>query len=216
MRASTPLLALAIAGGAVAFPVPDLISSILGALTTTITNDLTALLKKLSATVQTNAAIKHGVALYYNQQCPFNVTPVSVSSVRHGHDIAWPAGVKGASFIDWKTYKANGANLGGWLEKELTHDPIWWSQVGGDGAIDEWSLCQQLGAKCGPILEARYASFLNTTTINQLASVVVNTLRIPTTYQAWINFPGSQLYHGKQQTYLTAITKYAIEKYNMH
>jgi len=73
-----------------------------------------------------------------------------------------------------------------------------------------------LGNKCGPTLEARYASFLNTTTIDQLASVGVNTLRIPTTYQAWVNVPGSALYHGNQQAYLSAISTYAIEKYNMH
>lgn len=42
------------------------------------------------------------------------------------------------SFIDWSTYKANGVNLGSWLEKERTHDPIWWVDVGGDNATDEW------------------------------------------------------------------------------
>ena len=57
---------------------------------------------------------------------------------------------------------------------------------------------------------------MNTSTIDQLASVGVNTLRIPTTYAAWISVPGSQLYHGAQQTYLRAITDYAITKYNMH
>ncbi len=41
-------------------------------------------------------------------------------------------------FINWRTYKANGVNLGSWLEKERTHDPIWWSEVGGDSVIDEW------------------------------------------------------------------------------
>lgn len=42
-------------------------------------------------------------------------------------------------FIDWKTYKSNGVNLGSWLEKEKTHDPIWWSEVGGDSVSDEWA-----------------------------------------------------------------------------
>lgn len=43
----------------------------------------------------------------------------------------------------------------------------------------------------------------------------VNTLRIPTTYAAWIKVPGSALYHGNQKDYLKKITTYAIEKYNM-
>lgn len=42
-------------------------------------------------------------------------------------------------FIDWRTYKANGVNLGSWLEKERTHDPIWWVAVGGENVLDEWA-----------------------------------------------------------------------------
>ncbi|KAK5745895.1 hypothetical protein LTR17_001024 [Elasticomyces elasticus] len=215
MRSSIPLYALALAGGAAASPTPGLISDLLGNLATMITSDLNVLLKALGIVLQTNAS-KHGAALPYHDQCPFTVDPVDVSDDRHGHSITWPKGVNGGNFIDWKTYKANGANLGSWLTKEKTHDPIWWSEVGGDSVPDEWSLCQLLGSKCGPIMEARYASFLNTSTIDQLASVGVNTLRIPTTYQAWVDVPGSELHHGNQQTYLKAITKYAIEKYNMH
>ncbi|KAK3618901.1 hypothetical protein LTR22_026192 [Elasticomyces elasticus] len=183
MRSSIPLYALALAGGAAASPTPGLISDLLGNLATIITSDLHTLLKALGVVLQTNAS-KHGVALPYHDQCPFTVDPVDVSDVRHSHSIGWPKGVNGGNFIEWKTYKANGANLGSWLEKEK---PV----------VFRWC-------------------FLNTTTIDQLASVGVNTLRIPTTYQAWIDVPGSQLYHGKQQTFLQTITKYAIEKYNMH
>ena len=57
---------------------------------------------------------------------------------------------------------------------------------------------------------------MNTSTIDKLASVGVNVLRIPTTYAAWVSVPGSQFYHGNQQKYLNTIVKYAIEKYNMH
>ncbi|KEQ59455.1 glycoside hydrolase, partial [Aureobasidium melanogenum CBS 110374] len=120
-------------------------------------------------------------------------------------------------FINWNTFKANGANLGGWLEKEQTHDPIWWASVANTSTTpDEWTLCETLGDQCGPTLEARYASFLNTSTIDQLASVGVNTLRIPTTYSAWVEVPGSALYHGNQQQYLKTITDYAINTYGMH
>lgn len=118
-------------------------------------------------------------------------------------------------FVNWTTFKANGANLGSWLEKEQTHDPIWWDSYSPD-TTDEWHFCESLGDECGAVMEARYASFLNTSTIDQLASVGVNTLRIPTTYAAWVNVPGSQLYHGNQQSFLKVITDYAISNYNMH
>jgi glucan 1,3-beta-glucosidase len=190
-------------------PTPGLVSSILGL----ITNDLNSLLNSLNIKLQTNGTA-HGATLNYHNQCPFTFPVVTPKSQRYSHDLSFPR--PGNNFVDWKTFKANGANLGGWLEKEQTHDPIWWSEVGGDGAPDEWTLCQTLGSQCGPIFEARYASFLNTSTIDQLASVGINTLRIPTTYAAWISVPGSALYHGNQQTYLKTITNYAIEKYGMH
>src|SRR5689334_9235707 len=78
------------------------------------------------------------------------------------------------------------------------------------------SLCQLLGKRCGPVFEARYASFLNFTTIDTLASVGVNTLRIPLTYAAWVKVPGSELYSGNQVQFLDRIVTYAVQRYNMH
>ncbi|KAF2125938.1 glycoside hydrolase family 5 protein [Dothidotthia symphoricarpi CBS 119687] len=175
-----------------------------------------ALLAGGVAAAPTPDGSSHGATLNYQNQCPFTFPAVEVSSQRYSHDITWSKGRDGSNFVDWRTFKANGANLGGWLEKEKTHDPIWWDSVGGADAVDEWTLCQTLGSKCGPILEERYASFLNTSTIDKLASVGVNTLRIPTTYAAWVSVPGSELYHGNQLKYLKTITQYAISKYNMH
>ncbi|KAJ4324435.1 hypothetical protein N0V94_001333 [Neodidymelliopsis sp. IMI 364377] len=126
-----------------------------------------------------------------------------------------PYNLNGA-FIDWRTYKSNGVNLGSWLEKEKTHDPIWWDSVGGVNASDEWTLCETLGKQCGPVLEARYGSFLNYSTIDTLASVGVNTLRIPLTYAAWVKVPGSQLHSGNQVQFLDRIVTYAVQRYNMH
>ncbi|KAJ9626292.1 hypothetical protein H2203_003924 [Taxawa tesnikishii (nom. ined.)] len=193
------LSAALLAGSATA--APTLLSSILGA----ITNDLNTLLSSLGITLSTNGG----------SHVPLWVPKVALSAIRYSHFISWPKGVNGGNFINWSTYKANGVNLGGWLEKEYTHDPIWWDTVA-PGTPDEWTLCEKLGTQCGPVLEARYASFLNTSTIDQLASVGVNTLRIPTTYAAWVSVPGSALYHGNQQTYLKTIAQYAISKYNMH
>lgn len=81
---------------------------------------------------------------------------------------------------------------------------------------DEWNFCQYLGEKCGPVLEERYATYYTTADIDKLASVGINLLRIPTTYQAWIDVSWSELYHGNQQAWLRKLTTYAIEKYGMH
>ncbi|KAJ4992644.1 putative exo-beta-1,3-glucanase [Stagonosporopsis vannaccii] len=208
MKIRATLTVAVLANVVTAAPTPGLIGSILGALN----NDLNQLLSSLGIKKHTNGN-QHGVTLDYHGQCPFTIKPVMVTTKNNHHELSFP---KPSGFVDWRSFKANGANLGGWLEKEQTHDPVWWSQVGGDGAPDEWTLCQNLGSKCGPILEARYASFLNTTTIDQLAAVGVNTLRIPTTYAAWVSVPGSALYHGKQQQFLKKISDYAIEKHGMH
>ncbi|KAL4794828.1 glycoside hydrolase [Aspergillus venezuelensis] len=121
---------------------------------------------------------------------------------------------KPGDFTDWTTFKANGVNLGGWLEQEKVFNQYWWDQYAPD-AEDEWTFCETLGSDCGPVLEERYANFVTTADIDRLAAVGVNTLRIPTTYAAWIKVPGSSLYHGNQKSYLRNIALYAIEKYNM-
>ena len=211
MRATAIVTAAVLASSATAAPTPGLISSILGLLT----NDINNLLSSLGIHLHTDGA-NHGATVPFHNQCPFSIPAVDLSPIRHSHDINWGKGVNGGNFINWKTFKANGANLGGWLEKEQTHDPIWWSEVGGDGAPDEWTLCQNLGSKCASVFEERYASFINTTTIDQLANVGVNTLRIPLTYAAFIEVPGSQLHHGNQLKFLKTITDYAINKYGMH
>lgn len=208
MKYSTLLSATLLASSVSASPTPGLIGNIFGSFA----NDLTQLLNSLGIKIHTNAN-QHGPTADYHNKCPFTIKPVPIVQHNNNHDIPFH---KPIGFVNWRTFKANGANLGGWLEKERTHDPIWWSEVGGDDAPDEWTLCQVLGDKCGPILEARYASFLNTTTIDQLAAVGVNTLRIPTTYAAWIKVPGSALYSGNQQQHLRKITSYAINKYGMH
>jgi glucan 1,3-beta-glucosidase len=211
MRTSLCVAAVLSAGTTFAAPTPGLLSSIFGLLT----NDINSLLSSLGVKLRVDGN-SHGPTVNYHSQCPFSIPAVTLSNPHYSHDITWGNGVSGSNFIDWRTFKANGANLGGWLAKERTHDPIWWEAVGGGDAPDEWTLCGNLGSKCGPILEERYASFLNTTTIDQLASVGANTLRIPTTYAAWVAVPGSQLYTGNQKKYLKTITDYAITKYNMH
>ncbi|CAG5144458.1 uncharacterized protein ALTATR162_LOCUS1550 [Alternaria atra] len=155
----------------------------------------TVLLSSLGIHLHTDGA-NHGATVPFHDKCPFSIPAVDLSPIRHSHDITWGKGVNGGNFINRKTFKANGANLGGWLEKEQTHGP---------------SL-----NKCASVFEERYASFINTTTIDELANVGVNTLRIPLTYAAFIEIPGSQLHHGNQLKLLKTITDYATNKYNMH
>lgn len=59
-----------------------------------------------------------------------------------------------AQSIDWRTFKAHGVNLGGWLVQGSNIDRAFWAQYGGS-ASDEWTLCQNLGSQCGPVLEHR-------------------------------------------------------------
>jgi hypothetical protein len=47
-----------------------------------------------------------------------------------------PTSSSALDWLDWRTFKANGVNLGSWLEKERTHDPVWWVEVGGEEAPD--------------------------------------------------------------------------------
>ncbi|KAJ5691409.1 hypothetical protein N7488_012144 [Penicillium malachiteum] len=123
-------------------------------------------------------------------------------------------------YIDWRTFHGYGANLGGWLEQESTIDTYWWDKEceGGTDLCDlgEWGLCEYLGSECPSVFEQRYATYITTADIDKLASAGVSVLRIPTTYAAWIDFPGSQFYHGNQQHYLREIATYAIEQYDMH
>lgn len=131
---------------------------------------------------------------------------------------AWGKPIRQAEasgYIDWKTFKANGVNLGGWLIQEPNIDPTWWDTHSG-GAPDEWGLCKNLGSQCGPVLEERYATWITKPDIDKVARSGATLLRIPTTYSAWIQFPGSQLYSGNQTTYLNDIATYAIEQHGMH
>jgi aryl-phospho-beta-D-glucosidase BglC (GH1 family) len=119
------------------------------------------------------------------------------------------------AYINWKTFKANGVNFGGWLAQEAVIDPTWWSQNCGS-TTDEWTCCTRLGAQCGPVLERRYATFITPSDIDKLASTGINVLRIPTTYAAWVKVPGSQFYSGNQASFFKNIASYAIAKYGMH
>lgn len=107
--------------------------------------------------------------------------------------------------------------IGAWLETEKTLTPDLYASGGAPNATDEWTFCETVGfEQCGRTLEHHYATFITTDTIDKLATVEVNILRIPTTYAPWVYVPGSYLYRGNQLEYLRNITHYAITKYGMH
>lgn len=118
-------------------------------------------------------------------------------------------------YVNWRTFKANGVNLGGWLCQEKTIDPYWWSRYC-SGTEDEWNCCAKLGDQCASVFEHRYATYITRHDIDKLASGGVDLIRIPTTYAAWIKVPGAQYYSGNQTSYLKKIASYAIKKYGMH
>jgi glucan 1,3-beta-glucosidase len=173
-----------------------------------ISNDVNQFLSSLGVSLQTNGA-NHGPVWNYHQ---LTFPKVIQSLQRFKHSVEWK---KNVNFVNWRTYKANGVNLGAWLEQEKDYDIGFWNS-GAPDAPDEWTWCQVLGARCGPLLEQRYATWVTIADIDKLAATGINTLRIPTTYAAWIEFPGSQFYHGNQQKYLKAITDYAISRHGMH
>ncbi|KAJ1548421.1 hypothetical protein HK405_003261 [Cladochytrium tenue] len=129
------------------------------------------------------------------------------------------------TFESWSTFKANGVNLGSWLEIELSLTPQIFDipvTLGLTDSVpaDEWTFSEILAASSPKLLESvmvdRYANFITKAHIDKLALYGVDTLRIPTTYAAWVKVSGSALYHGNQSVYLADICDYAVEKYGMH
>ncbi|KAH0175118.1 glycoside hydrolase, partial [Aureobasidium melanogenum] len=125
--------------------------------------------------------------------------------------------LKPGQYTDWKSFKANGANLGNWLEIEFSNDQYFFESninVTADRYSEE-DLCTILGDRCPAVLNGHYSTYITHATIDKLATVGVNFLRIPTTYAAWVDVPGSALYHGDQQAYLRDIAEYAITAHGM-
>lgn len=59
--------------------------------------------------------------------------------------------------------KISGVNLGGWLTLEPFITPELYEPffgTGGKEAIDEWTLCENLGIKRDEVLELHYATFI--------------------------------------------------------
>lgn len=120
-----------------------------------------------------------------------------------------------SNYLNWKTFKANGVNLGDWLHQEAVIDPKWWNQYA-PGTPDEWDFCAKLKSQCGPVLEQRYGSYITKKDIDTMAAAGINVVRVPTGYNAWVTVSGSQLYSGNQARFLRAVSDYAIKKHGIH
>jgi glucan 1,3-beta-glucosidase len=207
---------------------PGAIGDLLNSISQATSQTINSILGNLGISASTNAW-KHG---------PYKVIDTSKhsgdSKTKHtnlkSHKMNWK------KFQGWDTYKAHGSNIGkpraskvpciqvtdicltgAWLAVENTLTPGLFASGGAPGVPDEWTFCQTVGKEaCAVTLENHYATFITTADIDKLATVGINTLRITTTYAAWIDVPGSWLHHGNQQAYLRTITNYAIKQYGMH
>lgn len=128
---------------------------------------------------------------------------------------ATPIQTRQCDYVNWREFKANGVNLGGWLAQEANIDPYWWDRYC-RGTVDEWNCCIELGDRCNSVFEKRYATYITTNDIDKLAAGGVDLIRIPTTYAAWLKIPGSRYHSGNQKRYFKHIADYAINKYGMH
>lgn len=173
-------------------------------------------------TVENNAVVKRDASLFdYVETAVGSIINAvnnaisvaqSVTQTQVTYTVPTPS-----SFESWKTYKANGVNLGGWLVLEKGIDPAFFNNSGAASASDEDSFCKLLGPiKCALALEERYATYFTNSDIDEFASYGVNTLRVPVGYWAFMPaLKGDNYYTGSQLAHLSAISQHAITK-GMH
>ncbi|GAA5893314.1 hypothetical protein JCM6882_008002 [Rhodosporidiobolus microsporus] len=208
MRISTAVAAVALSAAVPVHSAPIFgLGSIVSNILHTAENKLETYIDSWNEAVQESTdSWKHGKVVIFD---PLKFIK-ALSSKRYSHQVTWPRKKK---FPGWRNYKANGVNLGTWLEIETNYAP---SAIPA-AYSEEWSYCEDVGKDvCGPVLEKHYDSWVTRDHIDTLAKYGVNTLRIPTTYASWYDVPGSQLYHGNQVVKLKNVAEYAIKKYNMH
>lgn len=84
--------------------------------------------------------------------------------------------------FDYNNQKVRGVNLGGWLVTEPWITPSLYERAG-DGAIDEYTLCQTLGKDAAlSLLSAHWASWITAGDLSNIAAAGLNHVRIPIGY----------------------------------
>ncbi|KAJ5398872.1 hypothetical protein N7465_009361 [Penicillium sp. CMV-2018d] len=99
--------------------------------------------------------------------------------------------------FDYRGDKVRGVNLGGWLVTEPWITPSLF-EAAGDAAVDEWSLCETLGAdECRSVLSQHWSSFITAGDLTQIASAGMNHVRIPVGYWALKHLDGDPYVDGQ-------------------
>jgi glucan 1,3-beta-glucosidase len=110
MRPSTLLLA---ASGSAVLAAPT--NNVITTITSSITNNLAQQVAALGCTLQTNAN-QHGQVV---SSVALAIHEIEVAAKRFTQFCNWSK--PGKQYIQWSTYKANGVNLGAWLEIEQNY-----------------------------------------------------------------------------------------------
>ncbi|KAH0601591.1 hypothetical protein MHUMG1_00469 [Metarhizium humberi] len=118
---------------------------------------------------------------------------------------------------DWGSYgsrPARGVNLGGWLSLEPFITPSLFNYDLKMGIIDEWTLCQHLGASAASTLENHYASFVTEDTFKAIAAAGLDHVRIPFSYWAVEVYDGDPFVFRTSWRYLLRAIEWA-RKYGL-
>ncbi|KAF7542133.1 hypothetical protein G7054_g158 [Neopestalotiopsis clavispora] len=93
------------------------------------------------------------------------------------------------SWGDYASTPARGVNLGGWLSLEPFITPSLFDYDSKLEIIDEYTLCQHLGAKtAASTIEKHYATFVTESTFSEIADAGLDHVRIPYSYWAVITY----------------------------
>jgi glucan 1,3-beta-glucosidase len=86
--------------------------------------------------------------------------------------------------FNYNNDKVRGVNLGGWLVLEPWITPSLFEK-GGDSAVDEWTLTQNLGkSSAQTLLSQHWNSFITADDFNQISAAGMNHVRCPVGYWA--------------------------------
>lgn len=141
-----------------------------------------------------SSSLKHGrptpksgpraVSTECAEQCCTNTRLVSLSQTLIEPSTTNPLSrleARDLSF-DYNNQKVRGVNLGGWLLTEPWITPSLYERAG-DGAIDEYTLCQTLGKDAAlTLLSAHWASWITAGDLAEIAAAGLNHVRIPIGY----------------------------------
>jgi glucan 1,3-beta-glucosidase len=97
-------------------------------------------------------------------------------------------------------------NLGGWLVTEPWITPSVFEKAG-EGAIDEYTLCETLGKDAAlSLLSAHWASFVTAADLDKIAAAGMNHVRIPVGYWSIAPVDGEPFVQGALDYLDKAIT----------